>query len=1415
MRDPETLSSALTCAMKLETIHQSTEAQKESQRVRYARVTHTGDKVEKDLVVTSERNSKQPQRGADGKANGKAPVQKQLDLQDKEIKNLQDKVKQMTLDSMSSTPRRWRGKQEQMCGSTTSIPEMARELTEMKNQTAQGLNHIVNMITPNAQKANTHSPVPSMSPTPMLYGTDSVVAAGAATPRQVLYQTGYVDAPRPEWHARPSRPGSRQAVSSNDRPATRQFRCFECNEVGHMRRACPYLTGMIGDVAGTIQGYDYHRQNNAQTPMRANGTLSNHGTDGRVYVRVKIQGKVYRALLDTGCDATLIPAKMVKKNKVYNTDHSCVAANGTTIPILGWASMQGWMANMPVQVNGLVTEHVRELMLGIDWLSANNITWNFSRGEIMMEGETFKLESRKGVTRNVRRVVLADNITVPPRSQLDVSTKAVFDEVWSQYDDVVSPSKRLLDNATVWGTESKELKEGLLLARTVLPNRVDELPVRLMNTTDQPIQLQKDVVISELEPLQVVADRLQLTCGKPVKQTPTYDDIIDDMVKRVDSSVTTDIKDQLRSMLTKYSSVLSRDELDLGWTDLVKHRIDTEGAQPFRQQMRRYPPAQLEIIDKHLEDMMQQGVIEPAASPYASNVVLAKKKDGTYRCCIDFRQLNDQTRKDAYPLPRADSAMDAMSGSKYYSVMDLRCGFHQVSMEPEDRDKTAFITRRGMYRFRNMPFGLSNAVATFQRLMDLILTGLTLEICLAYLDDIIVFASTPEEHLERLEMVLKRLQAATLKLKPSKCNLMQTSVCFLGHIISGQGVATDPEKIRLIKDWPVPQNLKEVRGYLGLAGYYRKFIKDYARIAAPLHALMKKNQRFSWTEECQEAFDKLKLALMSPPILTLPRDEGMMILDCDASTRSIGAVLSQMQDGQEKVIAYAGRSLSKNEVNYCITRLELLAIVHFTKYFRQYLLGRQFLVRSDHAALNWLRKMKDPIGQNARWLELLGEYDFIVKHRQGMRHSNADALSRHPCLNKPSCSACHPERTNQQDNNELMVDYVMARAVGNVEMSLGSSAFLQGGAADEAASPAPVKRDGPVSGNDRSEQIIQSLQGAVADGVTSSTSTVSACNDDRSGLALQVSQHADCLSWSRDDIIAAQKADSDIGVIIAFMSAAEEKPDWKSLELYSSGTKSLWHEWERLSLRDGVLCRKWTPIYGSDIRWQVVLPKNYRADFVRLVHTGMTGGHLGRSKTEEQVRQRAYWPNWRSQVAMELKKCTECARFFRGKPQKQTPLQPFGAGEPFEIIAIDITGKHPTSARGNQYILTVTCLFSRWSEAYAIRNHTAPVVARVLVDQFFARYGTPKRILSDQGAEFQSQMFRELCKRLEIEQIRTSPYKPSSNGTAERVHRTLNSMLGKVAQHNQKDWDDKLPIIMAAYRQLSTRLRVIHLTRWC
>ena len=367
------------------------------------------------------------------------------------------------------------------------------------------------------------------------------------------------------------------------------------------------------------------------------------------------------------------------------------------------------------------------------------------------------------------------------------------------------------------------------------------------------------------------------------------------------------------------------------------------------------------------------------------------------RFCVDYRKLNSITTKDAYPLPRIDDSLDTLAGSEWFSTMDLVSGYWQVGMAPEDREKTAFSTHRGLFQFTVMPFGLCNAPGTFERLMEVAMRGLQWTSCLVYLDDIVVFSRDFDSHLCRLGQVLGRLETAGLKVKPSKCHLAQKEVAFLGHIVGADGVKTDPRKVAAVREWPTPATLTEVRSFLGLAGYYRAFVPEFATIAKPLSMLSDKGKGFRWSSDCQGAFEELKGLLTRSPVLGYPEEEGRIILDPDASDIGLGAVLSQEQGGREVVLCYASRTLNKAEKNYCVTRRELLAVIFGLRKFRHYLLGRHVRIRTDHAALKWVMAFREPEGQVARWLQVLDTYDYEVEHRPGRLHGNADGLSRIPC----------------------------------------------------------------------------------------------------------------------------------------------------------------------------------------------------------------------------------------------------------------------------------------------------------------------------------------------------------------------------------------------------------------------------------
>ena len=385
--------------------------------------------------------------------------------------------------------------------------------------------------------------------------------------------------------------------------------------------------------------------------------------------------------------------------------------------------------------------------------------------------------------------------------------------------------------AADWLMESKSICPGVVVARTLMEGRVTSSAVRVINLSDHEHRVHRGQFVGPAEPVETeevnVANAESLMSPTDVKRrsggaTATS---VPEHLQGVIDALPADLPEAERAAAVRFvldhEAVFSSGDFDLGRTHLVKHRIDTGTNRPFKQPLRRHPIAYLPVIDEHVKEMLAHDIIEPAASPYASNVVLVKKRDNSIRFCLDFRQLNEITYKDSYPLPRIDTCLQSISGAKFFSTLDLRAGYWQTEIDERDRDKTAFVTRRGMYRFKVLSFGLANAPALFQRLMDLVLVGLTWECCLVYLDDVIVFSGTFSEHITRLNAVFERFRLANLKLKPSKCQLFQRRVTFLGHVVSEAGVEPEPGKIDVVRTWPVPRSLTQLRSFVGLASYYR------------------------------------------------------------------------------------------------------------------------------------------------------------------------------------------------------------------------------------------------------------------------------------------------------------------------------------------------------------------------------------------------------------------------------------------------------------------------------------------------------------------------------------------------------------------------------------------------------------------
>lgn len=466
-------------------------------------------------------------------------------------------------------------------------------------------------------------------------------------------------------------------------------------------------------------------------------------------------------------------------------------------------------------------------------------------------------------------------------------------------------------------------------------------------------------------------------------------------------------KNDLKSLLGKYRHCFAFEPHELGEADCVQHVIDTGDHPPICQKPFRVSYFERVEINKQIQGFLDQGIIVPSISPWASPVVLAKKKDGTLRFCVDYRRVNQISRADYYPLPRMDDIFDRLEGSKYFTSMDLLQGYHHVKIHPDSQEKTAFVVPDGKFEWKRLPFGLKTAPSTFQRMMDFVLRSLKWTIALVYLDDIITHSKTFEEHLVRIELVLQALEIAKLTLKPSKCKFAENKLKILGHIVSENGIEVDPEKVEAVKYYPIPRTKKDVRSFTAFCSYYRRFIKNFSKIARPLYALTEDNCRFFWSEEAQAAFDDLIQRLVTAPVMAHFDPQAKTELHTDASLEGLGGIVMQYQpppglENPEKqklvkrVIAYWSKSLEKSEKNYSVTELECLAMKKAIEKFRPYLYGKKFTLVTDHEPLAKFVSIKDPHGRVARWIFKLQQYDFDIIHQSGKKLGHVDALSRYP-----------------------------------------------------------------------------------------------------------------------------------------------------------------------------------------------------------------------------------------------------------------------------------------------------------------------------------------------------------------------------------------------------------------------------------
>lgn len=817
---------------------------------------------------------------------------------------------------------------------------------------------------------------------------------------------------------------------------------------------------------------------------------------------------------------------------------------------------------------------------------------------------------------------------------------------------------------------------------------------------------------------------------------------------------------------------------NLNCTHVLKHHIKIiPGSKIINVRQYRIPHSHRKILLDMINEYEKQGLIEKCQSSYNSPAILVGKNDDNhektdFRFVVDYRKLNEICEIQNFPIPLIDDILDSLNGCTYFTTLDIKGAFHQIILDEDSRDFTAFTVGHFQYRWKRMPMGLSSAPLTWQRAINTILQGLIGNGVYVYLDDIIIHAKTFQTHNELLFHVMSLLRDHGLQLKISKSNFFAKHFEYLGFIITENGLGANPRKIRAIKNFPRPQNMKQIQSFLGMINYYRRFIKNFAKLAKPLTILCKSEQPFIWTESTQNAFDTLKNILCRDILLSFPNFEEIFYVTTDASDIALGAVLSQGELPYDRPIHFFSRTLNDAQRRYSTIQKELLAIVEAIKNFRPYLYGRFFILITDHKPLCYLFNMKDCGSRLFRQrLELL-DYNFKILHRPGAQNTVADALSRIEPLSIEEMLAM--ERKTTEIN-------ALTRAQARNELDKSNNI---GFTFDE--------RDGTILNKNNFDLIfhlIPTENNALRDKLINKFGITQFSNDwtkfKNCHFAILISNQ-----FSRtDNLKQLISCISKIYDISQNSTSIAINVDFDNIRHYICLKNQFREKFKNTNISITIFLNKIIElIEGEDIE-----------KTLDLYHKSVLGGHFGTDKMFKTISKFYKWNNMFSDIRNYVTKCEIC-RKTKYTTNNKIPMQISSLGEIlFDHTYMDFVGPiSPQGTDGHKYIFTATCDLTKYMIAIPTRDCSALTTAECLLEHILLKYNFPSRLISDNASNFNSKVIHELTKILNIRKIFSTPYHPQSN-IIERNHRTLNAYLRAFTTKNQDSWHEILKFAMFAY----------------
>lgn len=948
-------------------------------------------------------------------------------------------------------------------------------------------------------------------------------------------------------------------------------------------------------------------------------------------------------------------------------------------------------------------------------------------------------------------IIISNSLVIPPRCEIITYL----------------PTRRTTECVVI----GNEIHPGVFLGSSIASPTHGAVAVKILNTTENELQLKRfEPKTHDLNEYNLCTFTEKTTTVNRVKKIFTSLKLHTYLNKEEQSSI--------ENICAKYCDIFHLPGDKLTVTNVYEPSIKIkQDVTPIYVKQYRIPFSQKKEIKRQVDNMLKNDIIEKANSEWSSPILLVPKKidnsgEKKWRLVIDYRKLNQVIHDDKFPLPNITDILDSLSGAVYFSHLDLAQSYYQANLLPgTSRECTAFTTDEGQFQMKRLPMGLKISASCFSRLMTVALSGLNYESCLIYMDDIIVFGRNLQNHNKNLQKVFERLRDSNLKLNPDKCEFLKKQILYLGHVISEQGILPDPDKTKTIENFPVPKTADEVKRFVAFANYYRKFIPNFASIAIPLNELCRKNVQFKWTLQCENSFQKLKECLIKPPILDYPdlSPNNQFILKTDASSFSVGSVLC---NNNNKPVAFASRGLNKAEKNYSVIEKELLSIVWSVKYFRPYLYGRRFVIQTDHKPLVYLFSMTNPSSRLTKFRLCLEEYDFHVEYIKGRDNVAADALSRILISSKEL----------KQLNNDTV--YVLTR---------GMKKRMQGQTID-------TKENKGTSTH--TQQDPPNIVEVLKRGKNDFELKVATLNDLR-----KIPKPLRDNSYKNIIFVLPKKT-----IYVNPDALSPETRDELVKDLVRLCKDKNINELTILKCdENNILMKALINIINKDDKWsgpRINVVNGVRKieddDEKRIIindfHLLPTSGHAGVRRMLNNMRKYFYWTGMEGDVKEYVRRCEKCQKQKHTNHYTKQPMTiTTTAHSAFDKLYLDIVGPLERDNYEFCYILTLQCELSKFVEIYPLRSKDSNTIAKTFTDNFILRYGIPREIASDRGAEFVSKIMREVCELLNIKQTLTTAYHHQSVGALENSHKGLNAYLRIQTDNQPYSWSSWLPYWAFSY----------------